>query len=124
MEYSDLTVQTILSYFPEFQKEIYNELSFWGDDEVPKHCLFGNCFNNNLKNLLDYMKNIDLIRRIFKFYEYLATEGDDEVKNLLQVTLLEPLWDDSCIYRKALSFMGANTLAINSQILQYLNEPK
>lgn len=124
MNYSDLTAQTILSYFPEFQEEIDAEISFWGDDEIPKHCLFGNCFNYNLKNLLDCMENIDLIKRIFDFYEYLATEGDKDIEDLVQVTLLEPLWDYAHIYKRAYSFMGSNTLILNSKISQYLNEPK
>lgn len=124
MKYSDLTVQTILLNFPEFQKEIDEEILFWGGDEIPNHCLFGNCFNENLKNLLNEMENINLIQRIFDFYEYLSTEGDKDIKDLVQVTLLEPLWDYAHIYKRAYSFMGSNTLILNSKISQYLNEPK
>ena len=53
----------------------------------------------------------------------MAKYGDEGVKNLLQVTLLEYLWDDYTIYTRSLEMMGNYTLEINKEILDYLYLP-
>ena len=124
LNYSDLGPEMILSKFPELQKNVEEEIVFWEGDDIPNHCLYGNVFNHYLCDLLKEYRNIAMIQRIFDFYEYLATEGDREIKNLIQVTLLEVLWDDVQIYKRALSFMGSNTLEINFKNLKYMREPQ
>nr|MDE6835057.1 hypothetical protein [Ruminococcus sp.] len=110
--------------FPELREKIIAENN-WSGENLP-HCLFGNIINPLVTELLkqeDY-KNNNLLERIFRMYEDLAEYGDTETKNLLQVTLLEYLWDEYIIYSRASELMGKNTRIINRYISDYLNIPK
>ncbi|MBD5160313.1 MAG: hypothetical protein HDT23_08765 [Ruminococcus sp.] len=97
----------------------------WSGENLP-HCLFGNILNPLVTGLLkqeDYRNN-NLLERIFRMYEELAEYGDTETKNLLQVTLLEYLWDEYIIYSRSYELMGQNTRIINGYISDYLNIPE
>ena len=59
-----------------------------------------------------------MLHRIFGKYEDLAVTGDKEIQNLLQVTLLEYLWDE-----RALEIMGIGTRAIWECIHEYILIP-
>lgn len=124
VKYEDLTPHLILKYFPELKEKVGRQIAFWETEEIPPHCLYGDTFDLYLSVLLHYYQEIDMIQRIFDFYEYLATEGDKEVKNLVEVTLLEYIWDYPHIYQRALLFMGENTRTLNKNISLFLNEPK
>lgn len=123
IEYCDLNAEFLHNWFPELCSEIDNEAEWSGD--LP-HCLFGNILNPLVVSLIkneEYDKN-KLLEKIFDMYEQMAKYGDDEVKNLLQVTLLEYLWDDYVVYTLSLKMMGDHTLLINQDIAAYLHIPK
>lgn len=120
INYSDLNSDYLCSVFGEFE----NKIKSIDDAELP-HCLFGYFFNPLLTKMLkspDYSESLP-VKKIFDFYEMLAEYGDDEVKNLLQVTLLEYLWDDYTVYARAVEMMGIHTKSINKEIEKYLNLP-
>jgi hypothetical protein len=72
----------------------------------------------------DSYKNDKLLLKIFSFYEELAMYGDYETKNLLQVTLLERLWDKKITFDRASELMGEDTAKINQEIGKYFNKPE
>lgn len=120
INYSDLTSDYLCSAFSELE----NNIKSVADVDLP-HCLFGDFFNPLLTKVLkspDYSENL-LVIKIFDFYEQLAEYGDDEVKNLLQVTLLEYLWDDYIVYTRAVEMMGKHTQSVNKEIEKYLCSP-
>lgn len=122
INYSDLNADYLCSVFGEFESEIRDIAVDCGD--LP-HCLLGDFFNPVLTRMLknsDYASNA-IVAKIFDFYEQLAECGDDEVKNLLQVTLLEYLWDDYIIYSRANEKMCGHTKEINKKIGDYLYAP-
>ena len=123
LTYEEMTPHLIMAHFPELKMEAEEEIAFWSPETVPPQCLFGNLFNQYLTALLHEYRDLKMICRIFDFYEYLADEGDENVKNLLQVTLLEYLWDDPHIYKTAVSHMGESTRKINAEIASYLAIP-
>lgn len=121
INYGSLTSDYLCSVFGEFESNIKN----MENADLP-HCLFGDFFNPLLTKTLkssDYSENI-LVTKIFDFYEQLAEYGDDDVKNLLQVTLLEYLWDDYTVYTRANELMGKCAKSINKEIEKYLNFPQ
>ncbi|MCM1329640.1 MAG: hypothetical protein NC253_09395 [Ruminococcus sp.] len=123
INYGGLNVDFLCSVFGEFESDIRNISLECGD--LP-HCLFGNFFNPLLAKMLkspDYSEN-PAVGKIFAFYERLAEYGDNEVKNLLQVTLLEYLWDDFTVYTRANKFMGEHTRKINNEIEKYMCFPQ
>lgn len=121
--YKDLNAKLLYDFFPEYRDLIYNIDIELGDD-VP-HSLYGNFFNPLIKNILKKTTNTNVTtaKKIFEFYEHLARSNDNDVKNLLQVTLLEYLWDDYDVYSAAIKFMGINTKILNEEINKYLSQP-
>ena len=49
--------------------------------------------------------------------------GDEETQNLLQVTLLEYLWDEKITYERSLEIMGSGTKEIWDCIQEYILIP-
>ncbi len=123
IKYSSLDCDFLCERFPELKDRIISE-NKWLGENLP-HCLFGNVLNPLVAGLLkqnDYKTN-SILERIFRMYEELAEYGDTETKNLLQVTLLEYLWDEYITYSRSLKLMGEHTRDINKNI-DYLSVPK
>lgn len=124
INYSSLDCDFLCGRFPELTEKITAE-NEWLGENLP-HCLFGNVLNPLVAGLLkqdDYKTN-PVLERVFRMYEDLAEYGDTETKNLLQVTLLEYLWDEYTTYSRALELMGEHTRIINKDIINYLKVPK
>ena len=122
IEYKELNPDFIINRFPELKDQVLEEIE--GFDEFLPHVVFGNIFNPLTVKLLkqyDYKLNNQL-RRIFDMYDYFATYGDDDTVNLLEVTLLEYLWDEKITYERSQQMMGEKTKEIMLGI-QWLNVP-
>ena len=93
--------------------------------EFLPHVIFGNVFNQLTVSLLkrdDYLTNKTL-NRIFYMYEEMSSKGDDETQNLVQVTLLEYLWDERTTYDRALELIGDHTRELWNNIYAYISIP-
>ena len=112
-----------LQKFPELELFFQEQFKFWGRVEIPPHCFLGNVLNGYVSALLRDNSDRQQIEKVFGFYEELASSNDIEVRNLLQVTLLEGLWDEKFVYKNALEYMLPKTCAINNEIAAYLKEP-
>ncbi len=120
--YTDLDEKYIIERFPELEKKVIEEVAFLG--EFLPHVIWGNIFNSYTVSLLkrkDYATNQDL-KRIFEMYEDLSRDGDEDIQNMVEVTLLEYLWDEKITYDRALELMGNNTKKIWDNI-QWLKVP-
>ena len=112
----------IIKRFPELNEQV-EEMSVSG--EFLPHVIFGNVFNQLTVSLLkrdDYLTNKTL-NRIFDMYEELSSKGDDETQNLVQVTLLEYLWDERTTYDRALELIGDHTRELWNNIYAYISIP-
>lgn len=124
INYDSLDCAFLCGLFPEISEKIISENNWLGEN-LP-HCLFGNVLNPLVSGLLrqkDYKTN-PMLERIFRMYEDFAEYGDTGTQNLLQVTLLEYLWDDYITYSRAFELMGKYTRIINKDIINYLKIPK
>ena len=65
----------------------------------------------------------NILNRIFNMHEELSSNGDFETQNLVQVTLLEYLWDENTTYNRALELLGEHTKKLWSCIENYLSVP-
>lgn len=121
--YNQLTSHFLLEYFPELNEDIKNEMNFL-QEELP-HCLYPDVLIPYLMRFFRFSetKYDNLVKKIFGFFEYLASNGDCETKNLLQVSLLEPLWDYKKSYAGALQHMDSETKKIFIGMSSYLNKP-
>jgi len=105
--------------FPEFREKISQIEEFWYPDEIPSHVLYGDVLNKFLFDLLKENKNTELIKRVFSFYEDLANCPDTRVQNLLQITLLEYLWDDFAVLSQAHKYMNFKTRELSNELQIY-----
>jgi hypothetical protein len=55
-------------------------------------------------------------------YEELASQGDEDTRDLVQVTLLEYFLDEKITYERTKEFMGESTQELWAQI-DYLKAP-
>ncbi len=123
IEYSNLNEKFIIERFPELKEQVKEEMS--GLDKFLPHVIFGNVFNQLTVSLLkqdNYLTN-KTISRIFDMYEDLSSNGDNETQNLVQVTLLEYLWDEKITYNRALELIGEHTKKLWNCIYNYLYIP-
>ena len=87
------------------------------------YIIFGLVFVPFIKeNILN--NNQEEIIRIFDFLEDMACSQDENVRDLLQVGILEALWEDANIFHRAVKNMHNKTLEINQSIGSYLRYPK
>lgn len=124
IRYEKLNIDFFISIFPEFEEEVHNEVE--GVGEFLPHCVFANVLNPKVIELLkrdDYLEN-ELLHRIFEMYEDFAVRGDEETQNLLQVSLLENLWDEKITYDRSLEIMGIGTKEIWDYIHNYILIPE
>jgi hypothetical protein len=100
------------SFFSILQEHIeYN-------GEILNHVFFGEC-NDYIIKLLEDEKDLPRIKELFNFLELMAIQGDNEVKNLLSVTILERLGDSKEILDKAYKYMGPETRRASIEIEKY-----
>ena len=123
VKYNELDGKYITDIFPEAEQQINDELD--GLNDFLPHIIFGNVLNPIVIRLLkrdDYSK-IQQLLQVFDMYEDFAS-GDTETQNLLQVTLLEILWDEAITYERAMELMGEKTKEIWDYIYDYRYIPK
>lgn len=124
MTYNQLTSDYLCTLFPEFKKSIEEKMQFY-ETELP-HCLYADILNPFLKDYFmnPCMKKEEIVNRIFDLYEDIAKNGDFESKNLLEVSLLEPLYDTKQSYLGAIMFMKNETKKLFNNLSSYLKIPK
>ncbi|WP_458453011.1 DUF7674 family protein [Methanobrevibacter sp.] len=123
MTYDQLTSDYLCNLFPEFEKIIKDKQEYY-DCELP-HCLYSEVLTPFLKEFFktQHSENEILVKRIFEFYENLAMNGDFESKNLLEVSLLEVLYENKMLYEGALKYMQNETRTIFKGLEAYLRIP-
>ena len=123
IEYDKLNADFIIERFPELKAQVEEEMNELG--EFLPHVIFGDVFNPLTVTLLkqeDYFTN-PALNRIFNMYEELSSQGDFETNNLVQVTLLEYLWDEKITYDRALEWIGEHTKELWNDIYNYIGIP-
>ncbi|MDQ0171540.1 DUF7674 family protein [Paenibacillus tundrae] len=77
--------------------------------EVLETIIIEDIFMPKILKLLKEENNIDLIERIFDYFEGVSTCGDAHLINLLSITALEVLGNDRSILATAQKYMGPAT---------------
>jgi hypothetical protein len=90
--------------FPEYTQELENHLISYG--ELLGHVFFGDLINPHLVELLRREVDTDRIEKIFSFINDMYLNGEDDMKNIVVVTILEYLGDDPLILKKAFQFLS------------------
>lgn len=64
--------------------------------------------------------NEELLLRIFDYMEEMASSDDIEVRNLLQVGILEELWSERLTFNRARKYMWPKTRELYEGLITYL----
>lgn len=83
------------------------------------HVFFGDVVNIAIANLISSGSNQEQLQKLFDFMEQMMHEGNEDVQNIIIVTILERLGDDSAILREASRYMGTKTRTASDDIEQY-----
>ena len=122
-------VNDLLREFPEIIKNYEKEIAWIKDtfqsrETEGQTIYFDRCFCDYIGHLLvnECQDNIK-IKKVFTFLENMAVSEDQEVKNLLQVTVLEYLRSWYLLQRESEKFMLPETKKIFAHVKSYLQEP-
>jgi hypothetical protein len=115
MKYIDLA-KRFTEKFLEFKPILHEHIELNG--ELLNHVFFGEC-NEYFINIIETEKEIPKIIDLFDFFERMATQGDDDVKGLLSVTILARLGDSKELLQTAYKYMGAETRKVSDEIEKF-----
>jgi hypothetical protein len=114
----DNFIDKFLEAFPELKETAADTSEKWHsepDNEPLRYVFMAYVINRVLFSELATMKNTVFLKRIFHFFERMASSTDDEVKDLLAYGTLEHFGDDETILKNARSLMGVNTLLLSHE---------
>lgn len=109
--------------FPELRCDIEKCNEYWKYERAPMDILFSETLCIRLHGWLQGNKSDAVLRRAFDLLEAMAMCDDTNIQNLLQVTILESLWSDAYVLKRAESLMGEYTKAFNACVGEYLRRP-
>lgn len=122
-------VKDLLEEFPEINDNYADEIT-WIRDTFKNQktggqtVYFDQCFCDYIGRLLVEERQDNVrIEQIFTFLENMASSEDQEVRNLLQVTVLEYLRSWHLFQSKAEKFMLPETRKLFDRVKSYLQEP-
>ena len=122
-------VNDLLKEFPEISKNYAEEIAwikdtFKGQENGGQTIYFDHCFCDYIGHLLvDECQDNIKIEKVFTFLEDMAVSEDQEVRNLLQVTVLEYLRSWSLFQDKSEKFMLPETKKMFDYVKSYLQAP-
>ena len=120
---------TMLETFPEVREQYAKELrwisdTFQGQETGGQSLYFDRCFCDFLGRLLAAeAPDNRRLERIFDFLENMASSDDADVRDLLQVTVLEYLRSWHILQHRAQKLMLPETKKLFETVKQYLGEP-
>ena len=122
-------VNELLAEFPEISKNYEEEITwikdtFQGQDTEGQTVYFDRCFCDYIGRLLADESQDDIkIEKVFAFLEDMAVSEDQEVRNLMQVTVLEYLRSWYLLQNKSEKRMLPETKKLFDRVKSYLEEP-
>ncbi len=104
-----------LDELPEFEGAYQEHLTYYG--ELLGHVFFGGeTLLGALERLLPANEDRARIRQYIDFVEDMYANGDDDVQNIVGVTILECLGDDETVLRNAFSYFSEELMRASQSI--------
>ena len=101
--------------FPEFRETYQEHLEYY--KELLGHVFFGGeTLLGVLESLLKTNEEKEKIRRYIDFVEDMYANGDDDVQNIVEVTILECLGDDETVLRNAFTYSSEELMLVSQSI--------
>lgn len=90
--------------FPEYKIQLEEHLEDYG--ELLGHVFFGDIINYDLVELLTTEVDLDRIKKVFDFINDTYANGEEDMQNVIVVTILEYLGDDPIILKKSFKYLS------------------
>ena len=104
-----------LDEIPEFKGAYQEHLTYY--EELLGHVFFGEeTLLGALERLLPANEDRARIRQYIDFVEDMYANGDDDVQNIVEVTILECLGDDETVLRNAFSYFSEELMRASQSI--------
>ncbi|MEL7647717.1 MAG: hypothetical protein AAGU76_06465 [Sedimentibacter sp.] len=100
--------------FPEYVADLKEHLSDY--NEILAHVFFGDLIDIPLFELLLTNKNVKQIEKYIDFIEDMYKNGDGDVKNVVEVTILEYLGDDETVLKNALGYFSEDIIKASQAV--------
>jgi len=105
------SINLILDEFKDMKSVLQEHIEF--NEELLPHVFFGECTGI----FIDYINedNSQVLQKLFRVFEIMATQGNDDVVNILCVTILERLGDDRKVLNTSRKYMGKETRKLSDE---------
>lgn len=105
------TINIFIDEYKDLQPVLQEHIEFY--EELLPHVYFGEC-NEFFINYINE-DNPLVLQKLFSLFEMMATQGNDDVENILCVTILERLGDDRKVLNTARKYMGKETRKLSDE---------
>jgi hypothetical protein len=112
------TGEELVAAVPELRPAYEETLAYWAGEEPGLHNLFGDVVNPCLMRELRRRDSGEDLDRIFGFLERMAT-ANDELANVVAVTVCERLGDEWKVLRRAQHLMGPKTRELSDEVERF-----
>ena len=116
------TTKNVFQWVPGFEPKEY--LCDQSDEPPGPHVVYGNLLNPLIVSLVmsdTSDRNTDQLERIFGLLEEMATSSDEDVRDVVRVTVCWTIVDDLILYERARPFMGPQTRDLCRRVEPYKN---
>ncbi len=96
--------EKFLQLFPEYVNEYQNHIQNYG--KILGHVFFGDAINQVLFALLKDNTDKILIKKYIDFIKDMYSNGDSDIKNIVEVTILEYLGDDDIVLKNSFTYFS------------------
>ena len=101
-----------IKIFPENEIEYHSHLMSYG--EILGHVFFSNLINQPLSQLLLANENKTEIQKYIDFIEIMYSSGNNDVQNVVVVTILAYLGDEDLVLRNAFTYFSGDIIQASS----------
>lgn len=109
-EKSEEFMRTMLKFLPSTNDAYRKSIEIHG--ETLETIIIEDIFMPEIIKLLSKERNVNLLERIFKYFEEVSDCEDDHLNNVFSVTVLEILGNDRSILEIAQKYMGSKTIQL------------
>ena len=108
-------VRKLIRLFPEFQRSYQMHRKYYHRKFLP-HVFFGDALNPILSELLKTNQDTEQIEKYIAFLEDMYQNGDTDVRNIVEVTILEYLGDDETVLRHAFGYFSEDLMQASKAV--------
>ena len=112
----------LIKIFPEHEEEYRLHIEDYG--EFLGHIFFGMVITNPLSHLLLNNKNTKMIKKYIDFIENMWANGDDDVQNIVEVSILENFGDNEIVLKNVYTYLSEELIQASKSLEEGLGRRK